>query len=268
MIVDLSSQILTHITSQSDVTIMTEFLVFFALAGILISVVSNRFLFSNTDLSSDELFENVERSIFAFLVFLLAITLGDVRATFSKAEDSVVNECLEIRQYVHLLDLQRTPFTETQKQQLNTYLKAVVTDEWRSLSQATPTLSDEAERAISSLRGSVRTNVQESGMTAYSDKIMTSLSKLENSRLLRYQLATASSPRIFWVYIAMMLLLACVITGRTRLDLRRFAVMATYFGALGMVIGLIMILEQPFRGETSVSSVPFRQVMQQITATR
>ncbi len=105
-------------------------------------------------------------------------------------------------------------------------------------------------------------------MTAYSDKIMTSLSKLENSRLLRYQLATASSPRIFWVYIAMMLLLACVITGRTRLDLRRFAVMATYFGALGMVIGLIMILEQPFRGETSVSSVPFRQVMQQITATR
>jgi hypothetical protein len=219
-------------------------------------------------LSSDDLFENVERSIFAFLVFLLAITLGDVRATFSKAEDSVVNECLEIRQYVHLLDLQKNPFTENQKQQLNNYLQAVVRDEWRSLSQATPGLSDEAERAISSLRESVRTNVQESGMTAFSDKIMASLSKLENSRLLRYQLATASSPRIFWVYIAMMLLLACIITGRTKLDRRRFAVLAAYFGALGMVIGLIMILEQPFRGETSVSSEPFRQVMRQITTAR
>jgi hypothetical protein len=265
---DLSSQILSHIASHSDVTIMTEFLVFFALAGVLISVVSHRVFFNSIDLSSDDLMENVERSIFAFLVFLLAITLGDVRATFSKAEDSVVNECLEIRQYVHLLDLQKVPFTQNQKRQLNSYLDAVVTDEWRSLSQATPRLSDQAERSITGLRESLRTNVQESGMSTYSDKIMTSLSKLENARLLRYQLATASSPRIFWVYIAMMLLLACIITGRTKLDKRRFAVLAAYFGALGMVIGLIMILEQPFRGETSVSSEPFRQVMQQITAAR
>ena len=264
---DLPDQLLTHIASHSDVTIMTEFLLFFALAGILISVLSNRFFFSNTDLSTDYLFENVERSIFGFLVFLLAITLGDVRATFSKAEDGVVNECLEIRQYVHMLDLQKSPFTQSQKQQLNIYLNAVATDEWRSLAQAKPTLSAQAERAISSLRNSIQTHVQESGMSGYSDKIMVSLSKLENARLLRYQLATASSPRIFWLYIGMMLLLACVMTGRTKLDKRRFAVLAAYFGALGMVIGLITILEQPFRGETSVSKEPFRQVIKHMTET-
>lgn len=259
---DLTDQLLTHIASHSDVTIMTEFLLFFALAGIAISVVSNRFLFDNADCSSDDRFKSVENSVFAFLVFLLAITLGDVRSTFKKAEDGVVNECLEIRQYVHLLDLQKTPFTQNQKQQLSTYLNAVLTDEWHSLAQARPSLSDQAERAISSLRKSVQTQVQESGMSGYSDKIMASLSKLENARLLRYQLATSSSPRIFWLYIGLMLLLACVMTGRTKLDKRRFAVLTAYFGALGMVIGLITILEQPFRGETSVSSEPFRQVMQ------
>lgn len=35
-----------------------------------------------------------------------------------------------------------------------------------------------------------------------------------------------------------------------------------------MVVGLIMILDQPFRGETSISSEPFRRVIEQMAAAR
>jgi 5-carboxymethyl-2-hydroxymuconate isomerase len=261
---NLSNLVLTHIASATDVAIMAEFLAFCAIFGVLLASFSNRFFFGNTNLDSDALFEMVERSIFAFLVFLLAITLGDVRANFSKAEDSVVSEALEIRQYLHLLDLQKGSFPDEQKDHLNTYLNAVVNDEWRSLAQANPSLSVAAEQAILSLRKSVKKNVQESGMSSYTDKILTSLSKLENARLLRYQLATASSPRIFWLYIAILMLLGCVAAGRTKLDRRRTGVLAAYFGALGMVVGLIMIMDQPFRGETSISSAPFRTVIEQM----
>jgi hypothetical protein len=265
---NLSDLVLTHIASNSDVTIMAEFLAFFAVAGISISAFSNRFLFGNKDMDSDALYETVEKSIFAFLVFLLAITLGDVRANFSKAQDSVINESLELRQYIFLLDLQPSVFTQHQKKQLERYVKAVVADEWSSLAQANPLLSDEAEKAVVDLRNSVQKNVQESGMSSYSDKILTSLGKLENSRLLRYQLATASSPRVFWLYIAVLMLLGSVMVGRTKLDGRRAAVLGAYFGALGMVVGLIMILDQPFRGETSISSEPFRRVIEQMVAAR
>jgi hypothetical protein len=265
---NLSNLLLSHIASATDVAIMAEFLVFCAIFGVSIAFFSNRVFFGNRNLDSDLLFEMVERSIFAFLVFLLAITLGDVRANFSKAEDSVVNEALEVRQYVHVLDLQKGPFTDEQKTHLNTYLKAVVDEEWHSLAQAKPTLSVAAEQAIRNLRKSVQTNVRQSGMSPYADKILSSLSKLENSRLLRYQLATASSPRIFWLYIAILMLLGCVTAGRTKLDTRRAGVMAAYFGALGMVVGLIMIMDQPFRGETSISSQPFRMELEQMFSDR
>jgi 5-carboxymethyl-2-hydroxymuconate isomerase len=263
---NLSNLVLTHIASATDVAIMVEFLAFCAIFGVSIAGLSNRFCFGNQNLDSDALFEMVERSIFAFLVFLLAITLGDVRANFSKAEDSVVSEALEVRQYLHVLDLQTGSFTDEQKSHLNTYLKAVVDDEWHSLAQAQPHLSVPAEQAILGLRKSVQTNVQASGMTSYTDRILSSLTKLENSRLLRYQLATASSPRIFWLYIAVLMVLGCVTAGRTKLDRRRAGVLAAYFGALGMVVGLIMILDQPFRGETSISSEPFRLVLSQMLA--
>ncbi len=261
---NLSNLVLSHIASATDVAIMAEFLAFCAVFGVSIAFFSNRFFFGNRNLDSDALFEMVERSIFAFLVFLLAITLGDVRANFSKAEDSVVSEALEVRQYLHLLDLQKSSFTAEQKVHLNTYLKAVVDDEWDSLAQAKPSLSVAAEQAILGLRKSVQAHVQVSGMSPYVDKILVSLSRLENSRLLRYQLATASSPRIFWLYIAILMLLGCVTAGRTKLDKRRAGVLAAYFGALGMVVGLIMILDQPFRGETSISSQPFRLVLEQM----
>lgn len=255
---------MTHIASNSDVTIMAEFLVFFAIAGISISAFSNRFFFGNENMDSDALFETVEKSIFAFLVFLLAITLGDVRANFSKAQDSVVNETLELRQYLFLLDLQTNSFTENQKRHLNTYMKAVVSDEWRSLAQADPTLSPKTDQAVLDLRHSVQQQIQEADVSSYMDRILASLGKLENSRQLRYQLATASSPRIFWLYIAILMLLGSVMAGRTKLDMRRAGVLGAYFGALGMVVALIMILDQPFRGETSVSSEPFRRVIEQM----
>jgi hypothetical protein len=70
----------------------------------------------------------------------------------------------------------------------------VVADEWSWLAQANPLLSGEAEKAIVDLRNSVQKSVQESGISSYSDNILKSLAKLENPRLLRYQLATASSP--------------------------------------------------------------------------
>ncbi len=266
MHMNFSNLLLTHIASTADVAIMAEFLLFCAIFGVLIAFLSNRFFFGNQNLDSDALLEMVEKSIFAFLVFLLAITLGDVRSNFSKAEDSVVSEALEVRQYLHLLDLQKGSFTDEQKRHLSNYLKAVVNDEWRSLAQATPSLSAAAEQSVLGLRRSVRNNVQESGLSSYTEKILNSLTKLENSRLLRYQLATASSPRIFWLYIAILMLLGCVAAGRTKLDTRRAGVLAAYFGALGMVVGLIMILDQPFRGETSISNVPFRMVIEQMLA--
>jgi hypothetical protein len=265
---NFSNLVFTHIASNADATIMAEFLAFFAVAGILISILSNRLFFGNNDMDSDALFRTAEQSIFAFLVFLLAITLGDVRANFSKAQDSVVNESLELRQYLYLLDLQPNAFTEHQKKQLERYVRAVVSDEWHSLAQADPLLSVEAEQAVLDLRNSAKKNVQESGLSSYMDKILTSLGKLENARLLRYQLATASSPRIFWLYIAILMLLGSVMAGRTKLDARRAGVLGAYFGALGMVVGLIMILDQPFRGETSISSEPFRMVIEQMVAAK
>ncbi len=55
-----------------------------------------------------------------------------------------------------------------------------------------------------------------------------------------------------------------VMSGREKIDGTRALVLTGYFGALGLVVALILILDRPFRGETSVTSEPLQAVITQL----
>jgi hypothetical protein len=81
---------------------------------------------------------------------------------------------------------------------------------------------------------------------------------------LRLREATASAPAAFWTVTLVLMLIGAAMAGRARLDQKRAIVLAGYFGALGLVIALILILDRPFRGDTSVSAEPIRAVIAQV----
>jgi len=255
--------LLAHAT---DLQIAVSLFAIFGLAGIVLSALSYQLLGNRLDDEHRNLAENIEKSIFAFSIFVLALTLTDVRSNFAKASDNVINEAFTVRQLANDIDLDVDEERARERNTLIGYAKAVVDDEWKTLSQAEPKLSPVAGAYLNDLRTQLREAISRYGRTPAVERARKAIDDLENQRQLRLQEATASSPVAFWVFTLILMLVGAVMTGRGPLEWRRALVLLQYFGALGLIVALILILDRPFRGETSVSSAPIRLVIDQIEA--
>jgi hypothetical protein len=85
-----------------------------------------------------------------------------------------------------------------------------------------------------------------SALRAYVDK----LQELRQSRL---ESATKSVPPVFWWVMAVFIVRAMIMNGRHRLDASRLTLIAFHMGAIGLVVALVLVMDAPFRGQTSVS---------------
>ena len=248
----------------SDPAIAAGLFVGVALAGIVVSALSYRVFGHHLAEHHSALVDSVEKSIFAFVIFVLALTLADVRSNFGRADDNVIAEAFAIRQLAQDLELQASSRADRERAALVAYAQAVVDVEWRTLAAAVPSLATAARNPLDELRALVRADAAEAGRTTQIDRVWSGISSLENNRALRLREATASAPASFWAVTLVLMLIGTGMTGRARLDPRRMVVLAGYFGALGLVIALILILDRPFRGDTSVSAEPIREVIAQI----
>ena len=85
-----------------------------------------------------------------------------------------------------------------------------------------------------------------SALRAYVDK-------LEELRQSRLESATKSVPPVFWWVMAVFIVGAMIMNGRHKLDAFGLTLIAFHMGAIGLVVALILVMDAPFRGETSVS---------------
>jgi hypothetical protein len=262
---DVVSALIEEVLARSsDLAIVIGLFVLFAATGIAVSALSYRFVGRRLGVQYDELIDGVEKSVFAFIVFVLALTLADVRSNFAKAGDSVIQETFAVRQLAFDLELQPGVAARAERNALVSYLQAVVDDEWPGLGRSSPALSPLASQRLDELRKLIRADAAGSGRTPQIDRVWTAVGGLENSRQLRMQEATASAPPMFWGVMLLLMLVGMVMSGRERIDGTRALVLTGYFGALGLVVALILILDRPFRGETSVTSEPLQAVITQL----
>lgn len=248
----------------SDAAIAMTMFAGFALAGIAVSALSYRLCGRHLATDYADVVGSVEKSIFAFIIFVLALTLAEVRNNFGKADDNVIAEAFAIRQLSQDLDLQPSTRVAREKAALVAYTQSVVDDEWRTLAAVAPALSPVAGARLDELRALVRVDAGDAGRTTQIDRVWSGVNTLDNHRHMRLREATASAPSAFWAVTLVLMLIGVVMTGTARLDRRRAIVLAGYFGALGLVIALILILDRPFRGQTSVAPDPIREVIAQI----
>lgn len=250
----------------TDLQIAVSLYALFGALGIALSALSYQLLGKRLDDDHRDLAENIEKSIFAFSIFVLALTLTDVRSNFAKASDNVIAEAFTIRQLANDIDLDVEGERARERNTLIGYAKAVVDDEWKTLAQAEPKLSLAAGAYLADLRAHLREAIVRYGRGPAVERARKAIDDLENQRHLRLQAATASSPVAFWVFTLILMLVGAVMTGRGPVEWRRALVLLQYFGALGLIVALILILDRPFRGETSVSSAPIRSVITQLEA--
>jgi hypothetical protein len=196
----------------------------------------------------------VHGSLLAFIVFVLAHVLTDVRANLGHADDQALHEASVVRRLDRELKAVGDTDAQAARVLLRAYVKSAVTDEWATLSTADPDLSPTTEDALTAFVGATRHVVSKHEDSASS--IRTLLDRLEESRQGRFENATKTVPAVFWWVISLFLLAAMAMNGRYPGSWKGNFIIAIHMGAIGMVVALIINLDEPFRGASGISPVP------------
>lgn len=225
-------------------------------AGLALGVAlfSRRFLFSGDTLrlaDHGKLAELVHGSLLGFTVFVLALVLSDVRTNLGKASDAVLSEASIIQKLDRELKRLPDPRAAAARADLRAYVQSVAKSEWSTLGGDEPALSAEAEKAINRLDETLE--VLSQGLDRGGDGLDELMSKIEEFRSGRLEMATKSVPEVFWWVVTLFLIGAMVMNGRHPLDFTSGSLITLHMGAIGLVLGLIIVMDEPFRGESSVS---------------
>ncbi|PVE24210.1 hypothetical protein DC522_12095 [Microvirga sp. KLBC 81] len=242
------------IAHSSDAVILVGGAVSTAVLALVLARISRPLLFSPHDEaleSHSKLADVVHGSLLAFSVFVLALVLTEVRSSLGKADDAELREASVIARLVRDLQALGTEDASIASERVKDYVRSAVSVEWETLAQREPSLAEETDRAMASLVAQV--NTVAANNPAAASALRAYVEKLEDLRQSRLEIATKSVPPVFWWAMAVFIVGAMIMNGRHKLDAIGMTLIAFHMGAIGLVVALILVMDSPFRGETSVS---------------
>jgi len=242
-----------------DLMIVAAFFLVFGSLGLVIPKLGKTILGRMVTEPETRLVDRTQRGLRAFLVFLLALTLNDVREKFVRMDTEAAREAGEIKQLHRILEIDDSPQSAQERALLREYSRVIAEEEWKTLGTEPPHLSPQADKVLSDLRHLARSRAM-SGKDLEGNGIWSGLNLLEDLRQGRLLQAQSSTAPLFWVVIGLMMFLECLMTTESKITRRRQITLGGYYGCLGMIVALILIFERPFCGGTRLSPEPFRQV--------
>lgn len=233
-----------------------------ALLAVALAALSRRLFFANGSAGNDQhtkLAELVNGSFLAFTVFVLAMVLNDVRGNLGKADDAALREASAMSRLDLELKVTKLPEAVVAREALRSYANAVVAKDWPSLGTPDPKLSAESEAALLNLISAVDAVAAVAPKSA--STLRSQIDKLQDLRQGRLESATKSMARVFWWTIGAFLIGAMIMNGRHPLDLASICLITLHIGSIGLVIALILVMDEPFRGQTSISADPIAKAL-------
>lgn len=246
------------LSGASDVLVLLSIAGVLIVSALVVAQVAHRLVFAAHAHAHEaeahaKLLDLVHSSLLAFLAFMLAISVADVRGNFGKADDAVSREAMQIAAFDREIAEQDAAWAEPARAILARYVRAVVEVEWPRLGVSPPSLAPEAQQALGELRSALRRAPIREEVRG---RMLEHHDRLEVARMGRFENATRSIPQVFWVLIGGFLVGAMVMNGRYRQTSLTRTLVAVHFAAIGLSIALILVLDAPFRGETSIPATP------------
>ena len=248
------------IADSSDAAILVAGALLVAVLALAVAAVSRRLLFSANDIALEEhgkLAEVEHGSLLAFSVFVLALVLTEVRSNLGKADDMELREASSIMRFMRDLEILEGEEAVAASERVRDYVRSVTSAEWKALSQHEPSLAEETSRAMSALVRQIHTVAAANPVAGA--PLKSHVEKLEELRQARLESATKAVPPVFWWVIGVFILGAMIMNGRHRQDAFSMTLIAFHMGAIGLVIAMILVMDSPFRGETSVSPIALQR---------
>lgn len=249
--------VVNHMTLMPTGLLLVSMAIGTALLAVVVAWLARVWLFDRLADPSEvrgTVSDVVHGSLLAFIVFVLAHVLTDVRANLGHADDQALREASVVRRLDRELKAVGDSDAQAARVLLRSYVTSAVTDEWKTLSTADPDLSPVTEAALTAFVGATRRVVAKHEDSASS--IRTLLDRLEEARQGRFENSTKTVPDVFWWVIALFMLAAMAMNGRYPGSWKSHFIIAIHMGAIGMVIALIINLDEPFRGASGISPAP------------
>ncbi|MGE0094096.1 MAG: DUF4239 domain-containing protein [Alphaproteobacteria bacterium] len=240
-----------------DILILGAAALVFGGIGGLISLLSYKFWFQRWSKHStfeDRLAETAHDSFIAIIAFVLALSIANEFDNYSKAREMVRQEALEISRIQREL-VAIGPSAEDARRALKAYAESVVSDEWPSLARRPSNLSQVTQSHLNELWRSIRAVQRALGEP--SENVRFDLSEymmnLEEDRESRLGAAKNLIPTVFWTTMILFAIGESFLSGRR--SVRRFGIQINvmHMSAIGLLMALILIFDNPFRGQTSVN---------------
>lgn len=203
--------------------------------------------------------------IYAVLLAFIAVAIWQ---NFGRAEDLVQSEANLVgdlyRDTVAIPD----PTASKLRNYLFDYAEIVAQDEWPALASGQPEEASGWQLLDSFHSDLLQFHTHDEALASMQADMVRTLNMLYDARRGRFNAATAGMPSILWWNLiagAVILMLFTYLFGVPNLPMHLS--MVSLLGALiGLVLVLIVLLNNPFRGQSHVSVEPFNRLVRSVEA--
>ena len=248
--------------SLTDPAILAVSALVFGVVGGTVGFLANRLWFRRWPKHSaydEKLAESAHTSMLGFSAFVLALLITNGLTTLSDTDKAVRLEATTIYRLGQELDAldKIGPSARMAKQALVAYAQNAVEDEWPSLARLPVTLSPLVQKNLDDLWLGVRAVQEDIARTApsrsdYRADLSALTSRLEALRSARLSTATLNIPDDFWAILILFVIAASFLSGRDTQKPFGIQVNIIHMSAIGLAVGLVIVLDNPFRGQTSI----------------
>ncbi len=249
------------LSTTPNLLIAFTFALLAAALSIVMAKLGRRIMPLKLDTESHEIATNIQKSLIAFAVLLLAFAIGEARQNLANANEAVNVEALKIKQFDHHLALQNSDEIQAARRALANYTFSLIHKEWPAL----------ASQNISDLQV---TRDQLEVLANELDKIATfSKDKSEQFQLLKHDFdalekahdtiiekAQHAIPSLFWSMMLSLVMVSMLFNARYQATLTNHVLIGSHMAVIGASIAFLAMLDAPFRGETSVRPQAIEQV--------
>ena len=238
-----------------DLAILAVSAFAFAAFGGAVAWLSNRLWFRRWPQHAaydDKLADTAHSSLLGLSAFVLALMITNGLSSLARTEANVRQEGASVYRLGRELEALGPPAAAA-KAALVAYARDVGGDEWRRLANAPNTLSPLAQGDLDSLWTNLRT--LQRGLDPTDPRrgdLSVHAGRIESLRQLRLANSTSNIPGIFWLILLAFVAVASFLSGRETPKGFGVQVNAIHMAALGLAVGLVIVLDNPFRGQTSI----------------
>ena len=241
--------------SLSDLAILALTALAFGLVGGLVALLSNLLWFRRWPQHSayeDKLGDAAHTSMLGFSAFVLALLITNGLTSLSSAEQATRSEATAVYRLGRELDALGF-VAHAPKQALVDYTKNVANDELPRLARLPNSLSPLAQQNLDDLWIGVRSVQRSMAVTdpARND-IGAYVTRIETLRGGRLSAAISNIPGDFWLILLLFVIAASFLSGRERPKSFGMQINVIQMSAIGLAVGLVVCLNNPFRGETRI----------------